>query len=226
LSRWPRGGAGVVFALLVFWGAPATSQEPSIRNLRLDTEAVFDHLRAASGAARKAAILDLCCLHDRIVFHPQFPRYSKLVSLRAQTVSELREVVRELERDHSAAAGILASGTASDTDRGAAGEARLSPGEAQVIADWHARRGLRTSAQSTGGPAGWGYQVNGFFAPGDEQAAELINLIIQTINPDRWRTANGDATIAWWQPARVLVVSADMDTHDRLEALLIGLRGR
>ncbi len=204
-------------------GSAAVGQEPAIRDLRLDTDAVFDHLRVATDGARTAAILDLCCLHDRVVFHPQFPKYSKLVSLRARIVSELREVNRELER------GLEKSGLhlPAASLPGLSGDGqRISPGAAGLVAEWYARRELRGAGQSLGGPAAWGYQLSGFFAPGDDYGFELVNLIVQTINPERWRTSGGDATINYWQPARVLVVSADMDTHDRLEALLTGLRGR
>jgi hypothetical protein len=201
----------------------AVGQEPAIRDLRLDTDAVFDHLRTATGGARTAAILDLCCLHDRVVFHPQFPKYSKLVSLRARIVSELRDVIRDLERvQEKSGEALPAAGLAGLNSDGQ----RISPDAAGMVAAWYARRELRGAGQSLGGPAAWGYQLSGFFAPGDDYGFELVNLIVQTINPDRWQTASGDATINYWQPARVLVVSADMDTHDRLEALLIGLRGR
>lgn len=225
LNLWPRVRAGVIACLTLVSVAPGWAQEPAIRDLRLDTNAVFDHLREARDAARTAAILDLCCLHDRVVFHPRFPKYGMLVSLRARIVSELREVTRELERDGTGSPRHSnASGSGPDA---IGGEGRgPSPGEAGLLAEWYARREMRIVGQSVGGPAAWGYQLSGFFAPGDDHGVDLVNLIVQTVNPDRWQTAGGDATINYWQPARVLVVSADMDTHDRLESLLIGLRGR
>lgn len=209
--------AALVWGLLCLQPGPAADAQPLqdagpvvIRDLRLETGLLIGRSRNPDPCLRTSAVLDLCCLHDRIVFCPSFAESRVLAGLRARIVARLNDEVRRLRHESTVAT--------SGRQAGAAGESGLD--------QYTAARQSRLAAGMVGGPAALGGQWTGWFAPGDSYRDDLIQLIVFTVNPDRWRGQGGDASISWWEPGLVLVVTADQETQDRIEALLIGLRGR
>jgi len=200
------------FALLssavAFGPVRAQPVDRDIRELRLDTNAAITRSKSAVDGELTAAIVDLCSLHLELVRHERFASSLVLAGARARIASRLEDMKRDLEK----------SGSPESMDLDKYGQSRLR----ERLMAGH----IRFSGAWMVGPAIEGLALAGNFAPNDAWAADLINLIQQTINPDTWQSNGGDSVIAFWAPTQSLVVSANMLTHDRIEALLIGLRGR
>jgi hypothetical protein len=192
------------------------AEEPvgrAVKALRLDTAKAISRSREYEISEMTAPILDLCRLHDELVRHPKYSDGGVLVGCRARISTRLTQIVRDLQK-------ISVDSSSREEEAG------YSFLEKHAATSYFHERHLRMAGFLAGGPAGQFQWMSGNFAPGDENAAALISLIQQTINPDIWRNNGGDASITWWQPSQVLVVNADSMTQDRIQALLIGLRGR
>lgn len=219
--RSQAGGAGapavaggiLVFTCCLVICIPAHADQPrSIRDLRLDTAAAIEKSRHADRHRTTAVIVDLCSLHDELVVHPDFAASTVLTGCRARIAGRLADMKRELQKQTGRLDGTKLAGD--------------SGGGESALAGYLVGRHLRIGGWLAGGPGGQTWWMAGSFAPGDEHAVELINLIQTTIHPDRWRVNGGEASIGYWSPGLALVVTADQLTQERIESLLIGLRGR
>ncbi len=192
--------------------AQSASTDREIRTLRMDTNAAITKSKSAVDGELTAAIIDLCLLHAELVIHGRFATSGVLAGARARIASRLNDMQRDLDKSLEKSAG------AESMDAEKYGQLRFK----ERLMTQH----IRITGAQLGGPAYEGLVLTGNFAPGDDWGNELINLIRQTIEPDNWSGSGGEAVIAYWQPSRVLVISASMLTHDKIEALLTGLRGR
>lgn len=202
----------LLFLTLVLMTHPLRGQDPrTVRELRLDTAAALEKVKSDDPAAWTPGILDLCRLHEELVIHPQFRSSGVLTGCRARIASRLNDLVRALRK-------------LSRPDLPDSRETTSATGT-RYYRDMVDRQ-LRLAGSLSGGPLGQGWIMAGHFAPGDDHSDELIQLIQQTIDPDQWRNNGGEASISYWQPAGALVVTASQLTQERIETLLIGLRGR
>lgn len=190
--------------------AQTASSDREIRTLRLDTNAAITKSKSAVDCELTAAIVDLCSLHAELVIHGRFATSGVLAGARARIASRLNDLERDLEK------GLEKSAESDSMDSEKYAQLRMK----ERLMTQH----IRITGAQLGGPAYEGLALTGNFAPGDDWGNELINLIRQTIDPGNWQGNGGEAVIAYWQPSRVLVVSASMLTHDKIESLLIGLR--
>jgi hypothetical protein len=195
------------------------------------------------------AIVDLCAIHHEIVTDPRFAANSSLQSLRAVAAKRLKDYRKYLaieitrqnrmlsgkkKADANSTSEITASGNTAGTDTASGKVDGTSPPQQndadillasdppdldEVLYDSMAG-GMYTMGRFVGGPAQvWGY-VHGNFAPPWDHGEELVRLIENTINPDFWRTNGGDGSLHYFQPLRILVVSASSQVHDDLTDFL------
>ncbi len=68
------------------------------------------------------------------------------------------------------------------------------------------------------------FDYAGQLGPPWDHGEELVDLIVNTIDPSFWRRNGGTGSIHYYQPSRVLVVSAPQQGHDEASDLLNRLR--
>lgn len=219
-----------------------------IGDIRRDAKAFIKRSKDDDPVAATGAIVDLCILHYEIVHDPRFETHDQLVSLRAQIATRLkryrdalaldlkrheRSQLRESRQAARAAENrggtrtVTNSADASETARSnTSGDTSLLTGADSNESDVQDTltdamiHDAEMLTSMTGGPVRiWGH-VGGNFAPPWDHGPELVNLIESTINPDFWRRNGGNGVIEYYQPLRILVISASSQVHDDITNML------
>ncbi len=233
-------------------GRTERPQRP-IGDIRRDAKAFIKRSKEDDPVASTGAIVDLCILHQEIVRDPRFQTHDVLISMRAQIAARLKQFKKQLTLDmkrrersmareqqqarrSAASRESTPTNSRSTASSNAAGEsdatgdtALLSGGtSSEFDADATLTDAMIRDAEMltgmTGGPIRiWGH-VGGNFAPPWDHGPELVNLIESTINPEFWRRNGGNGVIEYYQPLRVLVISASSQVHDDITNMLRILR--
>ena len=184
---------------------------------------------------RVGAIVDLCMLHHELVNDPRYKTHSQLQSFRAVAADRLKKCRKEIEieikRFDRRNSGGKSTSTRSrrledqndhrDNVEGSRTDKLLDQHE---IDQWLIED-MQSITQISGGPVRlWNY-TGGNHGPGIcDYGPDLVRLIESTINPDFWRTNGGTGIIEYYQPLRILVVSASSQVHDQMTDMLRTLR--
>jgi hypothetical protein len=196
---------------------------------------------------QRSAIFNLCTLHDELVRDSRYSENPTLQGFRATTARRLeyfaddfvkaqKRLARETKRKSSKSSQGLANQSGdsqsklSDVDFGAGDQVNENKLEgvgltsASDQAYLHASDSYHSTGQLTGGPSQLFNYAGGRFAPPWDHGPELVALIENTISPANWRSNGGPNSIHYFQPLRVLVISASQRTHDDTLHLLEQLR--
>lgn len=214
-----------------FASVAVTSEERPIGEFRRDLKEFVSRSKDKDDiVARNNAIIDLCLLHDQIVNDGRFHLNDQLKGFRAIAAARLKKCQKEVElailREDRAKRSQNASNQRSEDDA-----ALISGNSTYPELDFASYQGwlvedMQLITQISGGPINvWKYTGGGNHAgPLCDYGPDLVRLIESTINPDFWRTNGGNGVIHYYQPLRILVISASSRVHDDLTDLLRTLR--
>lgn len=194
--------------------------------------------RTEDRSARFGAIVDLCLLHDQIVNDPRLQTNGQLQGFRAIAADRLKKCRKQIElemvRAERAAKKQYESahlGSKRDQARDSSPADRLSSGsstESELDFETCNRwliEDMYSMTQISGGPIQvWNHVGGNYSGPLCDYGPDLVRLIETTIDPDSWRSNGGAGVIYYYQPLRILVVSASSRVHDDLTDLLQTLR--
>ena len=179
------------------------------------------------------AIVDLCLLHRELVDDSRFEDNHQLQSFRAVAAQRLKTYRKQLELELKRYNRSIAKSKANKKPESDS-EVNFSPGEADELAAQADRdylhqaivQDMQMITEISGGPVRlWSY-TGGSHGPGIcDYGPDLVRLIETTINSDFWRRNGGTGIIEYYQPLRILVVSASARVHDDMTDLLRTLRG-
>ncbi len=212
-----------------------------IGDYRKDVKAFVKRSKSKEDPTQRfGAIVDLCMLHNQIVSDPRFGSNYQLQGFRAVTAErlkncrkEIKREIKRLERAQAKSAKKVERQTESETSSDSPGSDD-SPGSEDSCSDqlldqhqlnqWMIQD-MQTITQIAGGPIRlWNY-TGSHHGPGIcDFGPDLVRLIENTINPDFWRSNGGTGIIEYYQPLRILVVSASSQVHDNMADLLRTLR--
>ncbi|MDG1807237.1 MAG: hypothetical protein P8I27_04995 [Pirellulaceae bacterium] len=173
------------------------------------------------------AIVDLSLLYLRVLGDERFPRSPTLQANRGRIAAKLRAASKKFQRmEKQADRTTLAHNSKPAT--GAADEAAFRA----AVMDQH----FHLAARAIGGTGPTMYFASGMqgtsghFYHGRAAAGvgdlgpELLNLIQTVIHPDFWNVNGGSGRAHYYQPMRVIVVTATMRVHEDMTSLLQRLR--
>lgn len=232
--------AGLVNSLIVaaFVGEESKLDQKPIGDFRKDLKSFMKRSKQKDDPIQRyGAIVDLCLLHDQIVNDSRFQANQQLKGFRAVAAERLKKCSREIEIDIKRAERELAKQAKrreadSSKDRSRKnGDGELFDDQSdsefsseQISSLWQAED-MDSITRMTGGPIRiWSYSGGNFAGPLCDHGPDLVRLIESTINPDFWRSNGGNGVIEYYQPLRVLVVSASSQVHDEMTTLLRTLR--
>ena len=185
---------------------------------------------------RVGAIVDLCMLHHEIVNDPRFDENYQLQGFRAVAGERLKrcrkEIEVEIKRLQRREAGVAKKVKRPSRQSGDRQES--SGGDEEYLKDrlidqhqlnqWMVMD-MQAITQISGGPISLWSHIGGNHGPGVcDYGPDLVRLIETTINSDFWRRNGGTGIIEYYQPLRILVVSASAQVHDQMTDLLETLR--
>ena len=180
--------------------------------------------RAATPAARLAAVQQMCQVYRELAADPRLEASDVLQGYKAKLWSRLTRIQRELEqrvaRQASAASGRAASGRAASpraTNDTAFLAMREASGPAASQSDAQYRPGGPGQVSADRGAALGGGAVN-------DHAQQLIELIQRTIRPNSWDVHGGQGSMFYFRPLMALVVRATSEVHGDVGGLLRALR--
>jgi hypothetical protein len=210
------------------------SGEATLYETRGDIRAFSRRMdNAADDLELADAIVDLGSLYLRVVGDSRFPRSEILQANRGRLAMKLKQAERLVERSRQRAAGKRSEGPKSDSRYVVRSSA--APGDdglesAVVDRQWQ----LAAHAVGGTGPAmyyasGW-HGTSGHVYRGrhggmlDDNGDELLDLIRTVIHPDFWNINGGPGRSYYYQPLRIIVLTATMRVHEDVTNLLERLR--
>ena len=183
---------------------------------------------------RIGAIVDLCLLHDQLVTDARFETNQQLQGFRAIAGDRLKKCRREIEleilRANRTAEKIARTEKTKDRTKRETNEHSIPVvNKTNELTDAQLEQWLiqdmQTITQISGGPIRcWGYTGGNYAGPLCDHGPDLVRLIETTINPDFWRSNGGSGVIYYYQPLRILVVSASSKVHGEMTDLLRTIR--
>ncbi len=179
---------------------------------------------------RLGSIVDLCLLHDQIVNDPRFQTNGQLQGFRAIAADRLKKCRKQFElemvrAERAAAKQHETVRPASERDRSRDdGLFRQSSTQSELDFETYNRwliEDMYSITQISGGPIlVWNHVGGNYSGPLCDYGPDLVRLIETTIDPDSWRSNGGAGVIYYYQPLRILVVSASSRVHDDLTDML------
>ena len=207
-----------------------------IGDFRKDLKAFLKRSKQKDNPAQRyGAMIDLCQLHHQIVSDQRYSENRQLISFRAVAGERLKKCIREIEvqikRDarESAKRARQAKADASKDRSGGDEQNNESKANEPPSLETLERKWLvedmELATQLSGGPIRlWSHTGGHFAGPLCDHGPDLVRLIENTISPDSWQNNGGNGVIEYYQPLRILVVSASSKVHDDMTALLTTLR--
>jgi hypothetical protein len=181
------------------------------RELRDATSDALVREATTEGAPHKTALYDLVTIYGQLQRDSQLPdreRNDRLAQVRAR----LARAAGELEGQAADPAG----------NRPAARGRQAGARNAQAPARNARGAGNAARQAGNGGFAGRAAATAG--APDTQGAADLIELIQNTIAPDSWEARGGRGTIMYFPPRQVLVIRQTGEVHEQFQDLVRQLR--
>ncbi len=216
-------GSIVGWAVAQSTGQSSENDRP-ISEMRKDMKVFIKRSKSDDDIKTYAAIVDLCVLHRQIVSDSRYEDNPSLVNLRAQVANRLKKCQQDMEISQRRATRAAQKLAKKSNDKRA--DALFLAAELEQNDDYELAgelsQQLHVAGQLIGGPSQVFSYANGNFGPGNAQ--DLIQLIETTIDPDSWRTNGGNGRMFFYQPACALVVSASMQTQERMTDLLRQMR--
>jgi hypothetical protein len=226
---------------------PRAHPQRAIGEYRRDLKAfVRKSKHETDDQVRIGAALDLCELHHELATDPRYPANEQIKGFRAVAAARLKNIAKEIaielkriEREKKKSKESYESGPTGVSPVSESG--RISREEQRDdLSSWAnskkqapppmefyhaiAADDLHLLNQVAGGPISmWGY-VGGNFGGLPDYGPDLVRLIETTIDPDFWRSNGGSGVIYYYQPLRILVVSATTQIHDEMTDLLRTMR--
>lgn len=227
------------------------TEQRSIGEYRSDVKTFMKLSKDADLQNERTAVFNLCQLHWEIVSDSRFDSNQRLQGMRAVVANRLETYTKDhrnsllraerkkrrqsddrtdvaveklVDDKQSSNAGNAARASATVSIRDSANDTKSKPTEDELIHQ-SAADSYYTMGALTGGPNQlFNYAGGGLAAPWDNGEA-LVELIVSTIDPSAWRRNGGSASIQYYQPLRVLVVHAPLQSHGDTADLLNRLRG-
>lgn len=204
-------------------------------DLRRDLKAFMKNSkRDSEPEIKSAAILNLCQLHQTLVADPRFQTQEAWQGLRIVAANRLKELAKQIEREQLRRTRNSKSGPGHElpgnelTDAGSHDNSNSFPdlessgSDSSAEAYRMASLSYNSMGSFSGGPAMLFNYAGGHFGP--DHGPELVALIENTINPDSWRRRGGTGAIEYFEPLRVLVITASAEVQQKSEELLTKLR--
>ncbi len=214
-------------------------------DLRRDLKAFMKNSkRDSEPEIKSAAILNLCQLHETLVADPRFQTQEAWQGLRIVAANRLKELAKQIDREQLRRTrnsksgpenelpenelpaselpgnGLTAAGSHDDSDPFPDLESAGSDSSAEAYR--MASLSYNSMGSFSGGPAMLFNYAGGHFGP--DHGPELVALIENTINPNSWRRRGGTGAIEYFEPLRVLVITASAEVQQKSEELLAKLR--
>jgi hypothetical protein len=235
------------FAIPLRQDRPFEVDTRSIGDYRSDLKTFMKLSKDDHVQLERNAIYNLCQLHREIVTDPRLESSQQLQGIRAVIAKRLETYSNDvknakLRNDRKSRSSSNRSSEPSDPaptgNRETASETSASnPAEASQyttvsVAGADASESMYESSsdsyysmgQFTGGPNQLFGYAGGRFAPPWAHGEELVDLIVNTLDPTFWRRNGGPGSIHYFRPLRVLVLRAPMQAQGDVEDLLNKLR--
>ncbi len=183
---------------------------------------------------KSAAVLNLCQLHETLVADPRFQTHEAWQGLRIVAANRLKEIAKQIDHGQlrhkrnskSASANKLPGDELTDAgsrdNSGSFRDLESSGSDSSAEAYRMASLSYNSMGSFSGGPAMLFNYAGGHFGP--DHGPELVALIENTINPNSWRRHGGTGAIEYFEPLRVLVITASAEVQQKNEELLSKLR--
>jgi hypothetical protein len=226
----------------------------SIGEFRKDLKVFMRNSKEDDPQLERNAIYNLCQLHREIVFDARYDSNQQLPGMRAVIAKRLElfskdqknQQLREARRIKASKRGavnnaepfVLAKqqhdsrdSVGSETganehpesDHSAAGETSDSDSDSDSWMNQSASESYYLLGTTGGGPNQM-FNFVGRMGPPWDHGEELVDLIVNTINPAFWQRNGGPGSIHYYRPSRVLVVRAPQQSNDETADLLNRLR--
>jgi hypothetical protein len=173
---------------------------------------------AETDAERIATIRDICALYLEIKRDPRLALQPTLQGYKNTVWTRLHRLKIEFNR------------LVDDETRHPAQIAKAeSDSDSQSLAQQLSRefeQQMQVVSRGTGGPVGIISQASGAWGGGAirDNAAQLIELIQKTIEPESWDVNGGNGAIFFYQPLNALVVRATSEVHFEIGGAMGALR--
>ena len=177
---------------------------------------------------RLGAVINLCLLHEELVNDPRLRVNNRLKSFRAMAAARLKKCSKEIELELLRYEKAIAKRERDRLDVVVnTSENVVAKQPDELPFEWYAKvvsDDLRMISDLSGGPINlWKYTGNPA-GPVCDYGPDLVRLIESTINPEFWRRNGGNGIIEYYQPLRILVVTASSKVHDDMSDLLNTMR--
>ncbi len=191
----------------------------TIGDFRRDLKTFMKLSKSQDAQTQRNAVFNLCALHHEVVSDSRFHTSQRIQGFRVVAANRLKGFVKEQSRE------FKEQNLEADTQSGDTIQA-VDEHQAENEAIFQsALESYELLGHLSGGPAQVfdyaGGRMGG--APWDN-GQQLVDLIQNTIDPAFWRDNGGSGAIHYYQPSRVLVISASQRIHDLTEDLLWKLR--
>jgi hypothetical protein len=203
-----------------------------IGDYRKDLKAFVKRCKTDDPMLRIGAIVDLCMLHDQIVNDPRFDNNHQLKGFRAVAADRLKKCrkqieleIKRFERKHGPTVSKSEGQTEPMSPDGSQGK-YLEDKLIELHQLKFAMEDMHCLTQISGGPISLWNHTGSAHGPNGvcDYGPDLVRLIETTINSDFWRRNGGTGIIEYYQPLRILVVSASSQVHEQMTDLLETLR--
>ena len=218
----------------------------SIGDYRRDLRTFMKLSKDEDAQLERNAVFNLCQLHNEIVTDSRFETNQQLQGFRAVIAKRLETYIKDIKNEKLRAereSKSTKNNGSSKSNREGNGETETEPTASQTVdtdefvpmlpEEPDASESMYESTadsyysmgQFTGGPNQLFGYAGGRFAPPWDHGEELVDLIVNTLDPSVWRRNGGTASIQYFRPLRVLVLHAPMQSHGDTTDLLNKLRG-
>ena len=222
-------------------GDDEPEEHRSIGDYRRDLKKFMKLSKHDDEQLQRNAIFNLCALHYELVLDPRFKTSEQIKSFRVVVAKRLEGFAKEFKksklvearkskkRNRSMSAGKDTQTGQKDSDPSQSDNEAEATEESEEEAEYEAMyqsasQTYQDLGQISGGPNQLFNYAGGQFGSPWDHGDQLVALIQNTVDPDKWRDAGGNASIHYFRPLRVLVINASWETHDKTERLLWMLR--